>query len=115
MPTFREVNTGQVVTLDEDPSYLSGLARWQRIEAGLSAPEPETPQVELIPETPVIALKPETPVVAATPDPVDELPSLNATTAVWAKYALDHGKSKDEVAGKRRSDIIAWFDVPTQN
>lgn len=38
MPTFRNVNTGQVVTVEADPSHLSGLARWERIEEGPSAP-----------------------------------------------------------------------------
>lgn len=38
MPTFRNCNSGQVVQVDDDPSHLSDLARWERIEEGLSAP-----------------------------------------------------------------------------
>ena len=39
MPTFRNRNSGQVVQVDDDPSHLSNLARWERIEEGLSAPD----------------------------------------------------------------------------
>ena len=39
MPTFRNRNSGQVVQVDDDPSHLSDLARWERIEEGLSAPD----------------------------------------------------------------------------
>ncbi|SLG40339.1 Uncharacterised protein [Mycobacteroides abscessus subsp. abscessus] len=47
MPTFRNVNTGQVVTVEADPSHLSGLARWERISEEPSAlvTDPALPMV----------------------------------------------------------------------
>ncbi|MBF6332381.1 hypothetical protein [Nocardia transvalensis] len=58
MPTFREINTGQVVTVDEDPSYFTVLARWQRVD------NPTQPSAA--PNTPPAA-PPPTPAIPAAP------------------------------------------------
>ena len=129
MPTYREVNTGQVVTVEVEPNHLSGLARWERIEVELSAPEEYTVPESLglkpelgdpIPfvETPELAdsaadapvtlavevegVHEDSPVVPAKPDE-------DANKPVWVAYAKANGKTDADIKGKTKPEIIAWF------
>lgn len=136
MPTYREVNTGQVVTVEVEPNHLSGLARWERIEGELSAPEPaavlqagehvvaaadvaEQAQVALA-EVQADAEKAQADLADAQVEAAVKLEELNTELAtekpdedankpVWVAYAKANGKTDADIKGKTKPEIIAWF------
>lgn len=133
MPTFREVNTGQIVQLEDDPSYLDGLARWERISEGLSAPtesdtvadsdaqlaEAEAEAAKALAEAQTDAaeklaeLNAELAGEPVKADPVPavlELPTADADRDEWVSYALANGKTAAEIKGVRLSVIQGWFE-----
>lgn len=106
MPTFREVNTGQSVTVDSDPrlSRFRRLARWKEQEGGKSKEkEVEKPVAE--PQTSEDKAE-EAPAVDATP----AKPGDDADRDEWVAYALANGKTDADVKGTRVSTIRSWFD-----
>lgn len=118
MPRFRNRNSGQVVTVEDDPSYLSGLARWERIEEGPRAPETyqaAEPEPTEYTDTPNLGLDPELgpPVPfsdrTAEPDAGPALPAADADRAEWVAYAKAHGKTDAELKGKKVETIRGWF------
>lgn len=134
MPTFRNRSSGQVVTVREDPSHLSGLARWERIEEGLSAPavEPESvvdyvaPGVD--PALPVVAYveasqEAQADLAEARETAAAELEELNEALAdtparpaddaprdEWLAYAKSQGKTDAELKGVKTTVIRGWFE-----
>ena len=127
MPTFREVNTGQIVQLEDDPSYLDGLARWERISEGLSAPteseqsrdEAEAEAAKALADAQADAaeklaeLNAELTAEQVKADPVPavlELPAADAERDEWVSYALAHGKTSADIKGVRTSVIQGWFE-----
>ena len=136
MPTYREVNTGQVVTVEVEPNHLSGLARWERIEVELSAPEPVTVELQAgehvlaaadVAEQTEAALaaaqadaeKAQAELVEAQADAAETLVELNAELVakpdeddnkpLWVAYAKANGKTDADIKGKTKPEIIAWF------
>lgn len=118
MPTFRNRNSGQVVQVDDDPSHLSGLARWERTEEGPSAPATPPPAEVTAPVTvpePTPAETESTQVVEVPADvPADEsdalaLPDADADRAEWVAYAKAQGKTDAELKGKKVDTIRGWF------
>ncbi|WP_032380959.1 hypothetical protein [Rhodococcoides fascians] len=110
MPTFRNVNSGQVVQVEDDPSHLDGLARWVRDEDGLSAPED---QVE--PDTAVgldAALDAAQSELVTTPvrDNAVPKPGPEGDREDWIAYALDNGKTRAELKGVKTTVIASWFE-----
>lgn len=127
MPTFREVNTGQTVQLEDDPSYLDGLARWERISEGLRAPtesgqrrsDAKAEAAKALADSRADAaeklaeLNAELAAEPVKADPVPtvlELPDANADRDEWISYALAHGKSAADVKGVRLAVIQGWFE-----
>ena len=152
MPTFRNRNSGQVVQVDDDPSHLSDLARWERIEEGLSAPDEltHTPSTDVtsevgghtveptntetvesaeaavesaeakVADATVAAEDAQTALQEAREDATaqieelngelaDTLPAVDAERSDWVAYALEHGKTEDDVKGVSTKKIAAWF------
>lgn len=101
MPSFRNRNSGQVVTVSEDPSFLSRLARWECIKEGLSAPQ--------------AAPEPVAAPVVTEPEPVAPvaqelaLPAADADRDDWVAYAKAQGKTDAQLKGKRAETIRGWF------
>jgi hypothetical protein len=106
MPTFREVTTGQVVEVEDDPSYFTGLARWERIEVGLSAPVAGDPWVPFKETAPTPTPEPEP---AQAVDDGEEVPGEDANRDAWIAYALANGKTEADVKGVRTTVIASWF------
>lgn len=101
MPTFRNRNSGQVVTVEVDPSHLSGLARWERIEEYLTpAFDPAAPTVVFAEPEPAVVEQPETPAKPADDADRDE----------WIAYAKAHGKTDADLKGVRTTVIRGWFE-----
>lgn len=118
MPRFRNRNSGQVVTVEDDPSHLSGLARWERIEEGPSAPETyqaAEPESTGYTDTSKLGLDPAlgSPVPfsedPAEPDAGPALPGADADRAEWVAYAKSRGKTDAELKGKKVETIRGWF------
>ena len=84
MPTYREVNTGQVVTVEVEPNHLSGLARWERIEEELRAPEPAAVVLqagEVVVAAADVAEQAQAALVQAQAEAVEQIADLNAELA----------------------------------
>ena len=106
MPTFREVNTGQTVTVDSDPrlSRFRRLARWEEQEGGKSKEkEVETPVAD--PQD-----SEDTAGEAPTVDAAPAKPGADADRDEWVAYALANGKTEADVKGTRAATIRSWFD-----
>lgn len=121
MPTFRNRNSGQVVQVDDDPSHLSGLARWERVEEGPSAPAAPPSEVTepvTVPETTPaesewtqvgeVTADVAADVAAGEPD-APALPAADADRAEWVAYAKAQGKTDAELKGKKVETIRGWF------
>lgn len=104
MPTFREVNTGQVVTVDEArAAWFRERARWQPV----GNEKPETADVAAPAATPAPAgpLADDTTTNADAP----AMPDADADRAEWVAYALANGKTEADVKGTRTTTIKGWF------
>lgn len=108
MPTFRNRNSGQTVTVTDDPSYLSGLARWERIEEGSSTPVSAPPTEPVTEPTPVASPQVED-VTAEVPDAEPAMPGPDADRDEWVAYAKAQGKTDAQLKGKKIDTIRGWF------
>lgn len=100
MPTFREVNTGQYVNVDDaGAAWFRERARWEEISG-----EPEAEEVSTtVAET-------EAPKADADAD-APALPDADADRDEWVAYALANGKTDADVKGTRTATIRGWFDA----
>lgn len=98
MPTFREVNTGQFVNVNEsDAGWFHAQARWEAVDG-----ESETPKVA----APVAEEKADAaPVAETSTKPADDAPRDE-----WVAYALANGKTEADLKGTRITTIRGWFD-----
>lgn len=124
MPTFREVNTGQHVNVNEsDAAWFRSQARWQSVDG-------EKPETEGVAGTvaekkaagssteKADEVKHADRNIDGTHDvtPADEQPELpdrpadDADRDEWVAYALAHGKTEQEIGRKQVSTIRGWFD-----
>lgn len=115
MPVFRNRNSGQTVTVTDDPSYLSGLARWERIEEGSSTPEEAKAAVSAAAEaTKAAAADLEAANAEAAASLADltaqlEMPAADADRDEWVAYAKAQGKTDAQLKGKKVDTIRGWF------
>ncbi|QOH59893.1 hypothetical protein [Rhodococcus rhodochrous] len=115
MPTFRNRNSGQTVTLHDDPSYLSGLARWERIEEGSSTPDEAKTAVSAATEAAkaaqaeLEAANDEAAVSLVALTAQLEMPAADADRDEWVAYAKAQGKTDAQLKGKKIDTIRGWF------
>ena len=105
MPTFREVNTGQHVNVNEgDAAWFRSQARWQPVDGE----KPETEEVAgTVAEKKAAGSSTEK--ADGQPEPTDR-PAADADRDEWVAYALAHGKTEQEIGRKQVSTIRGWFD-----
>lgn len=100
MPTFREVNTGQYVNVDDaGAAWFRERARWEEISGEPKAEEVSTTVAET-----------EAPKADADAD-APALPDADADRDEWVAYALANGKTDADVKGTRTATIRGWFDA----
>ncbi|MFI6168836.1 hypothetical protein ACIBCN_18795 [Nocardia sp. NPDC051052] len=90
------------MTVEDDPSYFTPLARWERVE-----------------EEPSVPAQPEPATHTQNPDPIAPppipMPAPGADREVWVAYALAHGKTAADIKNVKTTVIAKWFATPTEN